>query len=208
MIYIWFDTETSGINPKIHSVLTAYFAVYNEDLEFVDELELFLKPDNSVVVADEQALKINNINLEDHLKNPRTLTYSEGKEKIIEFFEKHKPKGRSRLRPSGHNIEFDKGFILNQLMEEEEWSKFIHHSSIDTYRIFTFLQDIEMVPSDVSKLGDLVDYFNIPKRDAHDAREDVKMNIELYKKIKSMFIEMKNKTSLSSGSDLLKIIEL
>lgn len=207
MLYVWFDTETSGISPKIHSVLTAYFAVYDENLNFIDEIELFLKPDNGEIVAEEQALKINGINLNDHLKNPKTLTYSQGKEKILDFFSKHKQKNK-KMRPSGHNIEFDKNFIMGQIMTEEEWSKYIHHNSLDTLRIVTFLQDIGMVPNDIGKLTDFVDHFGISKRDAHDAREDVKMNVEVYKKLKQMLTETKNNAALVSGSDLLKIVEL
>lgn len=207
-MYNWFDTETSGTNPKIHSVLTAYFGIYNENLEFVDELELFLKPDSGEIIAEDQALKINGINLQEHLNNPKTITYSQGKEVIMDFFQKHKPKGRSRLRPSGHNIEFDKNFLFNQIIGEEDWSKYIHHNSIDTLRIVTFLQDINMLPSDVSRLSDLVEHFGVPKRDAHDAREDVKMNVELYKKMKEMLTQTKNNSALVAGSDLLKIVEL
>lgn len=207
MMYVWFDTETSGISHKIHSILTAYFAVYDEDLNFIDEIELFLKPDSGEVIAEEQALNVNGINLVEHLKNPRTITYTEGKEKILNFLSKHKVKSK-RFRPSGHNIEFDKNFILSQIMTEEEWSKYIHHNSIDTLRIVTFLQDIGMVPNDIGRLTDLVDHFGIAKRDAHDAREDVKMNVEVYKKMKEMLTETKNNAVLVSGSDLLKIVEL
>ena len=185
MINNWFDTETSGTNPKIHSVLTAYFAIHDEDHNFIDELELLLKPDNGEVIAEEQALKVNGINLEDHLSNPNTLTYTEGRKVILEFLKKHKPKGRSKIRPCGHNIQFDQNFILGSgLLSEEEWEQYIHHNSLDTLRIITFLQDIGMVPNDIGRLTDFVEHFGIAKRDAHDAREDVKMNVEVYKKLK------------------------
>jgi oligoribonuclease (3'-5' exoribonuclease) len=209
MVYNWFDCETSGTNPKIHSVLTAYFAIYNEKLEFIDELELFLKPDNGKVVAEEQALKVNKINLEEHLKNPNTITYSESKVKILEFLKKHKPKGRSKLRPSGHNIEFDKKFIIeNDILDEEEWASCLHHNPIDTLRIVTFLQDIGVLPDDIGRLTDFVEHLGVAKRDAHDAREDVKMNVEGYKILKNMLTERKNNIALVAGSDLLKIVEL
>lgn len=208
MIYNWHDCETSGTNPKIHSILTAYFAIYNEQLEFVDELELFLKPDNGQVIAEEQALKVNGINLEEHLSNPRTITYSEGKQVILDFFAKHKPKGRTKIRPSGHNIQFDKDFILEMLLTEEEWEKYMHHNPLDTLRIITFLQDIGMVPNDIGRLVDFVAHFGIAEGDAHDAKGDVKMNVAVYKKMKSMLTETKNNVALVSGSDLLKIIEL
>jgi oligoribonuclease (3'-5' exoribonuclease) len=44
MNYIWFDTETGGLNPKIHSLLTAYFAIVDKDLNLIAELSLQLKP--------------------------------------------------------------------------------------------------------------------------------------------------------------------
>ena len=209
MINNWFDTETSGTNPKIHSVLTAYFAIHDENHNFIDELELFLKPDNGQVVAEEQALKVNGINLEEHLSNPKTITYSEGKKVILEFFKKHKPKGRSKIRPCGHNIQFDKDFIIgNGILDDEEWEQYIHHNPLDTLRVITFLQDIGMVPNDIGRLTDFVEHFGMTKLDAHDARGDVKMNVEVYKKMKAMLTETKNNIALVSGSDLLKIIEL
>ena len=209
MQYCWFDCETSGTNPKIHKILTVYFSIYNEQLEFVDELELFLKPDDGNVIAEEKALAVNNINLEQHLNSPNTLTYTQGNKLILEFFKKHKPKGRGKLRPSGHNIQFDENFILgNGLVTEEDWETTIHHNHLDTLKIVTFMQDIGMVPNDIGRLVDFAEHFGVLNADAHDAKRDVKMNVEVYKRLKSMLTQTKNNSVMAAGSDLLKIIEL
>jgi oligoribonuclease (3'-5' exoribonuclease) len=209
MINNWHDTETSGTNPKIHSILTAYFAIHDENHNFVDDLELWLKPDNGEVIADAEALKVNGINLEEHLASPRTITYSEGKKVILEFFKKHKPKGRSKIRPCGHNIQFDKDFIIETgLLTEDEWESCMHHNPLDTLRIITFLQDIGMVPNDIGRLVDFVQHFGMTQMDAHDAKGDVRMNVEVYKRMKAMLTETKNNIALVAGSDLLKIVEL
>lgn len=209
MMYNWFDCETSGTNPKIHKILTAYFSIYNEQLEFLDDLELYLKPDDGIVIAEEMALKVNGINLEEHLSSPTTLTYTQGRERILEFFKKHKPKGRSKIRPCGHNIQFDENFILgNNLLSEEEWEASMHHNPLDTLRIVTFLQDIGMVPNDIGRLVDFAEHFGVLNAEAHNAKRDVKMNVEVYKKLKIMLTQTKNNAVMVGGSDLLKIIEL
>lgn len=212
MHYLWSDSETSGKNPLKHSLLQVYFAVYNENLEFMDELELYLKPDNgdwTSINYEQEALDITGINLEEHFKNPNTITYSEGSKKLIEFLTKYKiPNKRKHFRLSGHNVEFDKRFILAQLAEEEEWEKLVHYNTIDTLRITTFLQDVGFIPNDVGSLTSMVEYFNIPLGKAHDAREDIKMTVDLYSAIKKMMKEKKNNISGISEHSLLSIVEV
>ena len=90
---LFYDCETGGTDADIHSLLTAYFAIYNENWEKLDELELFMKPDSSEIIAVQEALDVTGINIQSHLEDPRTITYSEAKEKLIKFLENHKIKG-------------------------------------------------------------------------------------------------------------------
>lgn len=212
MHYLWSDTETSGTNPAIHKVLTAYFTVYNEQLEFMDELELFVKPDDwetNPIIQDPGAFAVTGIVIEDHVNNPRTVTYSEAKKIILAFLTKYKiPNKRKHFRLSGHNVEFDKRFINAHLVEEEDWEKLVHYNTIDTLRICTFLQDMGYIAGDVGSLTSLVEYFGIPLGKAHDAKGDVKMNIEVYRNIKKMMADKKNNVSGISEHSLLSIVEL
>lgn len=212
MNYLFIDTETTGTNPLKHEVLTAYFGVYNENMEFIDELDLMLKPDHgdiSKIIYDSGAAEVTGINLSEHLKDPNTITYSEGKAKILALFEKNKiPKKRRHYRLSGQNVDFDKNFLISRIMDIEEWEKYVHHNTLDTLRICTFLQDIGFIPSDLGNLASLVEYFGIPMGKAHNAKEDTKMAVEVYKAMKKMLSSKKNDLSGISEHSLLNIVEL
>lgn len=206
MHYLWFDDETSGTEEQ-HNLLTVYFCIMNEDSEFVDDLELFLKPENlSDLVLDPVAMEITGIDIEKHLKDPRTVTYAEGEKLLEKFLTKHKIKGkRKHYRPCGHNVEFDIRFLQKDLLTKGFWGKMVDYKTLDTLRILTFLQDCGILPPDLGKLGTLVDYFGLRMGNAHDAKEDIKMTIAVYCKLKELVTNMK----LGGGipDSLLDVIE-
>lgn len=212
MNFLWTDCETTGLNNSKHDILTLYMGVYNESMELIDELDLQLKPDHgdiNRIIYDPEAAQVTGINLVEHLADPATITYEQGKELILALFEKHKiPKKRKHYRLSGHNVDFDKNFILAKIMELDEWEKYVHYSTLDTLKIMVFLQDVGLVPADLGNLGSLVEYFGIPLGKAHNAREDIKMNVEVYKSIRTMMKVNKNGFSGVSDHNLLSIVEL
>jgi DNA polymerase III alpha subunit (gram-positive type) len=211
MLYLGTDLETTGTNERRHDIMTAYFAVYNEDLEFVDELDLKLKPDDAdkVIIYDPEAREVTGIDLDEHLRDPETITYSEAKVKILKFLEKHKiPNKRKHFRFLGQNVEFDIKFLKELLSDEDGWEKLVHHGNIDTFRICTFLQDCDLLAGDIGNLGSLVEYFGLPMGIAHNAKEDVKMTVSVYKELKKMISASKNNISGVLTSDLLSIVEL
>lgn len=177
----------------------------------IDELDLSLKPDSGSIVAEPEALAVTGIDLQDHLQDVNTITYKEGSEKLKKFLEKHKIKGkRKHYRPSGHNVIFDIRFVLTYIFELEDWEKLVHHRPLDTLPIVTFLQNIGMLPEGLGSLGSLVEYFDIPVGNAHNAKEDIRMTIDVYKKIRSLIVSLKEKAinANSSEDSILKIIEL
>ena len=99
--------------------------------------------------------------------------------------------------------------IHNILHRICDWEKYCHYGKkIDTYPIVTFLQDIGYLPMDLGRLTSLVEYFKIPMGQAHNAREDIKMNIEVYKKIKELMKMKKMEIANANHNSLLEIIEL
>jgi hypothetical protein len=62
-------------------------------------------------------------------------------------------------------------------------------------------------PVDVGSLTSLVEYFQIPMQEAHHARDDVLMNIEVYRAIKNMMQTKKRNMSSGSNLSLLQIVE-
>jgi len=209
MKFLAFDTETSGLNEKTHSILTAYFEVYDENWKLLDSLDLYLKPDSGDIVAEAQALAVTGINIADHLKNPKTVTMSEGSKKLAALLQKHKIKGkRKHYRPFGQNITFDLRFIFAQLMSQEEWEGTVHYRPIDTLYITTFLQDIGYLPDDLGNLTSLVEHFNVPKGEAHNAQQDVKMTVSVYQAMKKMMKDKKTSILGISNHELLNIVEM
>ena len=207
--YLWFDTETGGLDPQQHSLLTAYFAVCDENHNIIDDLNLQMKPeDESKISVTEGAMNVNKINLREHLNDPNTITYSEANRKLRTLLEKNKIKGkRKHFIPCGHNVAFDKDFIWSQLIPKEQFEETVHYRTLDTSSICTFLKDIEILPPDVGSLTSLVEFFDIPMGEAHNARGDILMNIEVYKNIKNLVNSRKTQMIGDSNNSLLQIIE-
>jgi len=181
----------------------------SEEGEFIDDLELFLRPDDmSTFQYTKEALAVTGIDLKEHLTNPKTITHKEGSKVLADFLTKHKIKGKRRhYIPCGQNIEFDIKFVKKDLcVGKDAFNKMVSFKPLDTLRILTFLQDCEILPIDLGSLGSLVEYFGIRMGNAHDAKEDIKMTIMVYSKMKELMINFK-KGGSSLSESVLDIIE-
>ena len=63
------------------------------------------------------------------------------------------------------------------------------------------------MPIDLGNLESQIEYFKIPKGKAHDAKEDVKMTVEVYKAYRQLLSAKKSDVSGLNTSNLLDIIE-
>lgn len=205
--YIPFDFETGGLNEKTSDALTLYIAVMDEEFKIVDELDLKLKPDGRLPIAEAGALKVNGINLQEHLINPDTITYSEAKKKIVSMLKKHlKKNGRySNLRPLGQNIPFDLRFMWEHLVPKDEWDQIVHYGLIDTKPIVDFLKDVGWFPRDLGSLDSIVNFLGVPKRAFHNAKEDTLMVVDVYKKL--IEIMKSKKEGGGQTQDLIALLE-
>jgi hypothetical protein len=205
--YLPFDSETGGLNPKTCDMLTLYMAIMDEDFKIIEELDLKLKPDGGrLPVAEARALQVNGIDLKAHMEDPATITYSEAKKLVVAMVKKYlQKKGRySNIRPFGQNVTFDIDFVNEHLIPKDEWDSMIHYGKVDTKIVTDFLKDVGWFPKDLGSLGSVVDYLGLPKRHAHNAKEDTLMCIDVYKKIVEI---MKSKKENSGTQDLISLLE-
>lgn len=205
--YAPFDSETGGLNPDTADLLTFYMAIMDEEFKLVDELYLKLKPDGGrLPVAEAGALRVNGIDLKAHLEDPTTVTYSEGAEKLKAMLGKYARRvGKSmNIRPLGYNVPFDEGWAWKHLMPREEWLKFMHYKRVDVMERVDFLKESGWFPPDLGTLGTVVDYLQLPKRSAHNAREDTLMTVDVYKKLLEI---MKAKKEGGASQDLISLLE-
>lgn len=205
--YLPLDSETGGLDPEVADLLTIYLAVMDENFNILDELDLQLKPnDGGLPKADAGALRVNGINITQHMADSKTITYSEGKKLIVEMLKKYSKKvGKTiNIRSMGHNLPFDNSFIWKYLVPKEEWNKLVHYGIIDTKSNTDFLKDAGWLPKEVGSLTSLVDFFKIPKREAHRARGDTLMCVDVYKAQLGM---MKSKKESAPAQDLISLLE-
>ena len=198
MSILAFDTETSGLDSSVHSILTIYMCVLDDRLNLVDELDLALKPDSGNLVYDQEALNVNKINLDEHLVSPNTKTYSEASELIETFLKKH-ANGRSKLSPAGHNISFDEDMIIGtKLLSKEKYSKYISHRKLDTSPIVNLFKLVGWFPPEIGKLETLCKHLGVPLSGAHNAKVDTLAFVNCLRKIVLM---LKDKKSSVTGLD-------
>lgn len=200
------DSETGGLDPKKSDMLSLYMAVTDEDLKIIDGLDLKLKPNDRLPIAEQSALDVNKIDLQTHLANPETVTYAEAKKKIADFTKKYlKKRGRySNLLVLGQNVAFDLAFIQEHLFSREEWDSLFSYNVEDTKSAALFLKRCGWLPKEIGTLSSMVEYFNIPKREAHEARADVLTTIDVYKKMIEL---MKSKKDGGSSQDIISLLE-
>ena len=200
------DTETGGLDPKRCDVLSMYIAVTDEDLKIIDGLDLKLKPNDRLPVVEEQAMAINRIDLKAHLENPETITYAQAKEKIVAFNKKYlKKRGKfSNCLVLGQNVAFDLAFIQEHIFSRQEWDSIFSYNVEDTKSSALFLKRCGWIPKEIGTLASMVEYFGIPKHTAHEARGDVLMTIQVYKKMIDL---MKSKKNGGDSQDVIALLE-
>jgi hypothetical protein len=214
MHYLGFDLETGGFDKHNHTITEAYFAIWDEEWNMLEDLHLFLKNDDGEIHGEEQAFQATGIDPESQLLDPNTVTYTEGRDQLLAMLERHKiPKKRTHYRYLGQNIVyFDIPCMEAQgfLNEKQAKKAGINHNSLDTTLMVTWLKDMDMLPSNVGSISSLVEYFGLPKGTAHRAKDDVHMQKEIYIRLCEMMKKASQANLLAQGqdNDLLKIVEI
>jgi DNA polymerase III epsilon subunit-like protein len=194
--YVALDTETGDLNPESGDLLTLYMAIVDQDFKILDELDLKLKPnDGRLPIANAGALKVNGINLQQHFEDPETITYDEGKTKIVAMLKKYlKKTGRySNLRVLGYNVPFDIKWIQHHVLPFAEYDSLINYNIVDPKMVVNFLKDCQWFPPDLGTLVSVVKHFDIPMHgNAHNAKTDTLATIEVYKKLLKLMASKKD----------------
>lgn len=201
-----FDTETGGLNPKEADILTLYGAILDQDLKLVEEINLKLKPNGRLPQAHADALRVNGINIQEHLADPETITYSEANTRLVAMFKKYlKKRGRySNIKALGYNTPYDLGMVWEHLIPKDEWENILHYKHIDVMQNVDFLKECGWFPSSLGSLNTVVEYLGIPKRNAHNAKEDTLMTLDVYQQL---LLLMKSKKDGGQAQDLISLLE-
>ncbi|MBT7706540.1 3'-5' exonuclease [archaeon] len=176
------DTETSGLRPNQHQVLTVGMLLIDatpHKLDFLNESHLFVK--HKEYHLSRSAMRINGIDIKEHDKIgifPKLVC-----KKINNFLDEHSLR---KTPVVGHNVHFDKNF-LKVLFQEEGLDLPFHDEKEDTRYIWARLRKNGLVDqSKNAKLGTIAEHFGVDYTKAHDALADCKITAQVYHKMLPM----------------------
>lgn len=183
--YMVFDCETGGIDPNKCSILTLYAQVLDSNFNKLDEIELFIKPNDDIYQVTAEALAINKIDLKKH--NEIAVTDSHAAMLFLEFIKAHSNTGKEKLIPVGHNVKYDIDMVTAKLIKKLTFEMFVSYRHIDTGVIGRYLQLVGKLPQTLGgSLSSFAKHFELNTDKAHDAKGDVDMTVEILKRFLGM----------------------
>jgi len=176
--YLFFDTETGGVDPSQHSLLSMGLVIGGSD-QIMAQTEILIRHDTYSVTAG--GMKVNKIDLVTH--HEQAMEPQQAWEAMEAFLVPYFPP-KERIVLVGHNISFDRAFLggflksLGQALETR-----FSHRSIDTHAVAAALQDAGRIPRAVALTSSsLFDHFQItiPPEKRHTSMGDALGTFELY----------------------------
>ena len=190
------DVETGGLE-KEHSLLSAYFLATDDTFNQIDELELFVKPDNGNYVVCGEALVVNKIDL--GKRGSETITYREAGTILYNWLKNLTNDGKVKAIIIGHSVSGDRDRVCQYLISRNSWEKFTSYRLLDTQSTTQFLKACGLFPENVSgSLESISKYFGIKfdQNDAHSAKYDTEKTREVFLALRQMVIDLKNNTGV------------
>lgn len=176
-----FDTETGGLDPAIHSLLSIGGVVW-EDGRIVDTIEINIVEDQ--ITADIKALAVNKIDLAEHKANGVDIYDA------INLWEAFVTKhfGTKKVELCGHNVGFDLGFLKRfyRLSSREQfYDKRYSYRSLDTISLAFGLKLSGKLPLQKLNLASLWKHYGIEvsQDKAHNALTDALVTAEILNKM-------------------------
>ena len=104
--FVFIDTETGGVIPTKHSLLSVGLVIWEKSLGIIDKKEIFIKSKRYVVT--EKAKSLNKFNREAH--NKVAIEPTEAISEILNFTRKYFDENTA-IPIVGHNVQFDVNFL-------------------------------------------------------------------------------------------------
>mgnify|MGYP000517316658 CR=1 FL=1 len=174
---IFIDTETTGLSPHKHQILTIGIVITDDKLNPVFEKEYLVRKEEWSTV-NPMALRINKIDLVTH--NIKAKPERNVCKKIIKDIKKYTGSATQNIA-IGHNLRFDINF-LGAMFERHEIDFPFSYEFEDTMHMAKFLIASGNLCTPNAKLGTLCKHFDY-KTDFHNALNDTKATVHLYEKL-------------------------
>jgi DNA polymerase III subunit epsilon len=171
---LFIDTETGGLDPDKHSLLSIAFVIW-EDKEIIDSKEILIN--DGILSVTEEALAINKIDIEKHKQS--AVSSSQAVDEILSFIGKHFP-GQGKITLAGHNVHFDVNFLKAFLAaNNKDFNEFFSHRIIDTSSILNYLYLAGHIKQRAISSDEAFGLFDIQVPGRHTAMGDATATAEL-----------------------------
>lgn len=175
---LFIDTETGGINPSEHSLLSIAFAIW-ENGKITAAKEFLIN--DGVLNVTSQALEINNIDIKEHSRIALT---SENAISEIKDYLNQNFGFDEKIILCGHNILFDINFFKNFWNKNEgNFNNRFSHRYVDTSSILFFLSILNKIPENSNSSQNAFNFFSISIDKRHSALGDVLGTAELFNRL-------------------------
>ncbi len=175
---LFIDTETGGLDPDKHSLLSLAMVVW-EDMKIIDSQELLIN--DGILSVTGEALSVNRIDMGKHKQS--AISSSQAIEKILLFVGKHFPE-QKKITLAGHNVHFDIGFLrIFFSRNDKDFSKYFSHRIIDTSSILHYLYLAGHIKHRAISSDDAFELFGIEVEGRHTAIGDARATTKLFTKL-------------------------
>ena len=175
---LFIDTETGGLDPEHHSLLSVGLVVWRDN-EIYETEEILIN--DGILNATRDALEINRINVDEH-KNS-SISPQEAIQQMIQFLKRNFDISE-KITLAGHNIGFDISFVRHLFKSENyNFLDYFSHRSIDTASILHYLYLAGKLESKITGSEDAFTYFGIEVAGRHTALGDAIATAQLFSKL-------------------------
>ena len=167
------DTETGGLDSKVHSLLSVgMWTLDTVERTLTDPLYFLVKEPH--IVTTPYAMAINGLDLVDIERDG--LTPHEALCAINEYCSRV---CRQPI-PVGHNVGFDIGFLERLLDLIPGTSLPFHYRTIDVPSLLTTMYLAGVLPKDISSSKKALEYFGMHRGSVHNALDDAECTGKVY----------------------------
>lgn len=175
------DTETGGIDPRQHSLLTVAWTILDYRFEQVSPYFHFpVKPPNENYKTTPKALEINQIDIIKHSKEAvpfHTIM------KTMHDHQLYTKDPKATIILTGQNIKFDAEFLSAQ---DDDFLKPFERYFFDISNIAMFIQSLGLIPEERISLEAQAKTLEIVNDNPHNALEDVKTEVKILQKYRKI----------------------
>lgn len=158
------DTETGGLSPKEHSLLSIAGIAWNPNRQPQPLFSFFIK--EAQIYTTPKAMEVNRVDL--RRVEAEGLTPQEAVEGIRYALDHHYGPSREPVMLCGHNIGFDVGFVERLYrLAGESFRQDFSLKTLDTIAIFQFFMAAGLVPPGSASGDRMFASMGIPVPDAH-----------------------------------------